>query len=356
MAAALLPDGDGAGGELALAEIQGPDGTFYVSWTSMGGGYLAGEVVEWVPIDVAASVCAVGTVVRVGPLLRGPPWRTLLRVLLGGTGTSLRYGDLPASASWQVPEALVDVADAERCSVAMRAIGYAYSAHFGLIEPAAGSEGSALLQWAASLGVWLCQRQGQLTVRCAVDPWDSDAWSAFGGTVLGPADVVRVGRWSGRHPDCIPEHAGITGVLANSSGEELAFTEFDRHVAGGGGTRSVPRTRPASTEGLDLRWPAGSVVPPFLASTSTTTAERGAHTDDLARRLAPYATRLVAVVELTLRGRHMGLAAGDLVELTGLGVLPPDGTASTLRGVWVPQAWDWAARTVAGVVWLVSQE
>lgn len=355
MAAALMPDGDGSGGELALAKISGPDGDFWVSWTAMGGGYLTERRVEWVPPGSAASVCAAGTAVAVGPLVQGPPWRTVLRVLRGGSSGGL-YADLPAGLG--LSSALVDAADAQRVSNAMRAVGHSYVAFFGFTEAPSEPEGAGLLQWAASQGLWLVQRQGQLTLRCALDPWDAMAWGEFNVGEVTDADIVAVGRHTTRHPDMLPEHAGVRAYSGDysASGAAVYLAVLDSPIASG--ARTTPRQRPASTEWLDLGHPAGSEVPPVCATTDATAGRADAVAEDWRRRLAPYAARIVEVAEVTLTARWLRLCAGDLVSVTSRALPGPSatgGVAAGRRAVVVPQAQDWSAGTVDVVLWFVSE-
>jgi hypothetical protein len=82
-----------------------------------------------------------------------------------------------------------------------------------------------------------------------------------------------------------------------------------------------------------------------------------AHVDDAARRLAIWYSRQCEAVEVTLAGPALGWCCGDLVSVTSAAIPGPvatGGVAVARRALWVPAAWDWAARTVSGTLYLLS--
>lgn len=342
------------GARSCLIEVQDADGTYYVSARNEASGLMSGcQVVFFAPAGVPTT-SPIGTPVRLGPLLEGSPLDVLLRVLLstgtGGGGYDLLRGD----QGLRVPAALVDTADAVRLASPLSAIGYVDRYTYAALDPQTDPEGGALLAWCAALGVWPCLRQGALTVRAAVDPHDGAAWAALYVGEVTDAELVAVGAHSTRAPDMVPEYLGGLLLTTLDYGLQSEGVVLDPAL----GLRTTPRTWPVGPESYDLGHGAVGPVPPLCVRAYTDgTPAWTEHYRAVARRLCPWLSRQCEAVEVTLRGRALGWAMGDLVSVTSRSIPGPvadGGVAVGRRALWVPQTWDWVAREVQGVLYLLG--
>lgn len=344
------------GGRWALVEVEGPDGLYYLSASGYTSTSLSGLTLEWVPAGSATPSTPSGATVRIGPLLVGSPQDILLRVLLSTGAATGGYDILDSDQGLALPPAVVDTADAARLSTVVGAVGYTDRWTFGALTEHADPEGGPLLAWAAALGLWLCPRQGALTIRAACDPHDAAAWAALYAGEVTDDDIVEVGVHSTRAPDMVPEYLGGRARSVTSAGAESEPILIDP-VLGSGASRA-PQTWPVGPSTYDLGWPGGGDALPLMVMAYTDgTPAWTAHIADAQRRLCPWLSRQCDAVEVTLAGRALGWAAGDLVSVTSRAIPGPaadGGVAVGRRALWVPQAWDWTARTVSGTLYMLS--
>lgn len=344
------------GGRWALVEVDGPDGLYYLSASGYTSTSLSGLTLEWLPTGSTAPSTPTGATVRIGPLLVGAPQEVLLRVLLSSGSGAGGYNILAADQGLALPPAVVDTADVARLSTVVQAVGYTPRWTFGALVEHADPEGGPLLAWAAALGLWLCPRQGALTIRAACDPHDAAAWAAlYAGDVTDDL-IAEVGPHSTRAPDMIPEYLGGRARSVTSGASESEPILLDP-VLGSGASRA-PQTWPVGPSTYDLGWPGGGDALPLMVMAYTDgTPAWTAHIADAQRRLCPWLSRQCEAVEVTLVGAALGWAAGDLVSVTSRAIPGPvadGGVAIERRALWVPQAWDWVARTVSGTLYLLS--
>lgn len=346
---------DPRGGRWALVEVEGPDGLYYLSASGYTTTSLSGLTLEWIPVGSGAPHTPSGATVRIGPLLVGSPQDIVLRVLLSTGAAGGGYDVLDADQGLALPPSVVDTADAARLSTVVNAVGTLNRWTFGALTQHADPEGGPLLTWAAGLGVWLCPRQGSLTVRAACDPHDATAWAALYVGSVTDDDLIEVGVHSTRAPDMVPEYLGASIPLTTGATSYDAWAIYDPTVSTS--TRG-PQTWPVGPARAALPWPGGGDGLPIMAMAATSgLPAHTAHVDDAARRLAVWYSRQCEAVEVTLAGPALGWAAGDLVSVTSAAVPGPaatGGVAVGRRALWVPQAWDWAARTVSGTLYLLS--
>jgi hypothetical protein len=322
---------------------------YYLAANTHAVGLLSGvTVLQWDAAGSAPTAAPPGTAITYGPLVAGSPLDVLLRTLISsGAGTG-GYDVLPDGLA--IPAGLVDTVDAAALASCVGAVGVTDYFTFGATEPQRTPEGGELLAWAAYLGLWLCQRQGALTVRAAVDPHESTAWAALYAGDVTDALLLGVGPHSTRAPDSIPEYLGVrlymVGSGTSGGATHIVFYDPSRGSA-------TPYTQPVGESGLDVAYPAEVIALARLAETAGWTAHYG----DLARRLLPWWGRQCEAVEVVLGGEAMGWACGDLVSVTSIAIPGPaadGGVAVGRRALWVPQAWDWTARQVAGTLYLLA--
>lgn len=346
---------DPSGGRWALVEVEGPDGLYYLSASGYTSTSLSGLTLEWVPTGSGTPSTPSGATVRVGPLLVGSPQDILLRVLLSTGSASGGYDVLAADQGLALPPAVVDTTDAARLATVVGAVGYTDRWTFGALAQHADPEGGHLLAWAAALGLWLCPRQGSLTVRAACDPHDAAAWAALYAGEVTDDDIVEVGVHSTRAPDMVPEYLGASIPVTTGAVTYDAWAIYDPAVPTS--TRG-PQTWPVGPARAALPWlGAGDALPIMGMAHTDGLPAWTAHVADAARRLAPWYSRQCDAVEVTLAGRALGWAAGDLVSVTSRAIPGPaadGGVAVGRRALWVPQAWDWTARTVSGTLYMLS--
>lgn len=344
------------GGRWALVEVDGPDGLYYLSASGYTSTSLSGLTLEWLPTGSTAPSTPTGATIRIGPLLVGAPQEVLLRVLLSSGSGSGGYNILAADQGLALPPAVVDTADVARLSTVVVATGYTPRWTFGALTQHADPEGGPLLAWAAALGLWLCPRQGSLTIRAACDPHDAAAWAAlYAGDVTDDV-IAEVGPHSTRAPDMIPEYLGASIPVTTGAVTYDAWAIYDPAVPTS--TRG-PQTWPVGPARAALPWAAGNgdALPIMAMAITDGLPAWTAHVADAARRLAPWYSRQCEAVEVTLVGAALGWAAGDLVSVTSRAIPGPvadGGVAVERRALWVPQAWDWVARTVSGTLYLLS--
>ena len=347
---------DPGGGRWALVEVEGPDGLYYLSASGYTASSLSGLTLEWIPAGSGTPATPTGATVRVGPLFVGSPQDIVLRVLLSTGSAGGGYDILDADQGLALPPAVVDTADAARLGTVVGAVGYTDRWTFAALVQHADPEGGQLLAWAASLGVWLCPRQGSLTVRAACDPHDAAAWAALYAGAVTDDDIIELGTHSSRAPDMVPEYLGGRARSVTSGAAESEPLLYDPAL--GLSASRTPQTWPVGPSTYDLGWPGGGDGLPLMAMAYRDgTPAWSAHIDDTARRLCPWLSRQCEAVEVTLAGPALGWAAGDLVSVTSAAIPGPaatGGVAVGRRALWVPQAWDWAARTVSGTLYLLS--
>ena len=343
-----LPFCAGPGGtEWVLIRVDASAGPYYLAANTHAVGNVSGvQVLQWA--GAAPTVVPTGTTVTYGPLVAGSPLDVLLRVLIS-TGTAAGgYDVLPDGLA--IPAGLVDTADAAALATCVGAVGVADYWTFGASAPQTTPEGGELLAWAAYLGLWLCQRQGALTVRAAVDPHEGSAWAALYVGDVTDRMLLQVGAHTTRAPDAVPEYLGIKlWMVTSGAGGGLAYVNvLDPSRASG-----TPTTQPVGDSGIEVAYPAEVSALATLAEASGWTE----HYEDLERRLAPWWGRRVEAVEVVLSGEARGWACGDLVSVTSAAIPGPvadGGVAVGRRALWVPQAWDWTARQVAGTLYLLA--
>lgn len=335
-----------------LLEVQDADGTYYVSARNESVGLMSGCEVVYQP--AVATTSPSGTPVRLGPLFEGSPLDVLLRVLLSTGSGGGGYDLLAADQGLGVLASLVDTTDAARVSGPLNAVGYVDRYVFAALDAQTDPEGGALLAWCAALGVWPCLRQGSLTVRAAVDPHDGAAWAALYAGEVTDAELVAVGVHSTRAPDMVPEYLGGRALATTSAGLPSEPILLDPALGG----RTTPRTWPAGPDTADLGWAGLGPVPPICVRAYTDgTPAYTEHIAAVQRRLCPWLSRQCEAVEVTLRGPALGWAMGDLVSVTSRSIPGPvadGGVAVGRRALWVPQSWDWVAREVQGVLYLLG--
>jgi hypothetical protein len=340
----------GPGGPWVLIHVDIGAG-YYLAANTHAVGLLSGvTMLQWVGEEPTAA--PPGTVISYGPLVAGSPLDVLLRVLISsGAGTGGAYDVLPDGLA--IPAGLIDTVDAAALASCIGALGVVDRYTFGSTEPQREPEGGDLLAWAAYLGLWLCQRQGALTVRAAVDPHDAAAWAALYVGDVTDALLLQVGAHTTRAPDCLPEYQApllwrATPALLVPDGEVDYGVVNDPLRAS-----LAPTTQPVGSSLAQLSYPVEIASIAWLIPV----AEQDEHVDDLRRRVAPWWGRQCEAVEVVLGGEAMGWACGDLVSVTSIAIPGPaadGGVAVGRRALWVPQAWDWTARQVAGTLYLLA--
>jgi len=338
----------------ALVEI---DGEYLYLATNESAGLISGLDILQYSIAAAPGSFAIGTPVRIGPLIEGSPLDVLLRVLLSSGAASGGYDLMAADQGMGIPAALVDTADAARLAPIISVPGHTDRFTFGVVEPTTAPEGGEVLGWCAGLGLWPTLRQGVLTVRAAVDPWGA-AWAVLYAGEVTDETIVAVGAHTTRAPDTIPEYLAAGWPLVLSGGFAVGVG-FGYDYAGALWPNVNPQSWPASTDTLDVGWPGGGLVYPVNdRARFDASAAYNDHLNALGTRLAPWLRRRCEAVEVTLRGEALGWCAGDLVGVTSRSIPGPvatGGVAVARRGLWVPQSWDWTAREVQGTLYLLSE-
>jgi hypothetical protein len=348
-AAAFSPGPSGT--QWLLIRVDTGSSSYYLAADTHAVGYVGGVIVlQWDAVT-APSPIPITTVVTYGPLVVGSPIDVLLRVLTStGAGTNGAYDVLPDGLA--IPAGLVDTADAATFAAQVGALGAVDWFSFGATVKQQEPEGGQLLAWAAHLGVWLCQRQGALTIRAAVDMQDASTWAAgYVGDVTDEV-LLQAGVHTTRAPDAIPEHLGIKlDLCASSTAARYPYPILDWARALG----DPPRSQPTGPSDVEVTC-AAEIVP--LAGIPDEKGVWTEHYEDAERRLMPWWGRQVEAVEVVLSGEACGWCTGDLVAVTSAAIPGPvstGGVAVGRRALWAPNSWDWTARQVAGTLYLLGE-
>lgn len=275
-------------GARGAVRVTNPSGdVFYLTYTgetstSITGVSSAGE------FGTTAHNAASGSGVAHIVLVEGHPVEIALKILTStgsGTGSNGPFDYLPEFWGYALDQDWVDINDAATTRALMSASGgYSWS----VLVAAPVDDGLAWLRaLLAPAGLWLVLRQGQISLRCAQDPWNSTA--VLSGLEVTEADIVSVDSWEA-HALAANAYAYVVQVKS-ATGTEQVY-EFPAGLP----VSSAPTLYDMSTVLYDNENPVR---------------------DEVKARLAPWAHRNTFRLGLTLRGlRWAGLAEGDLLPTT----------------------------------------
>lgn len=270
-----------------VVEVTADDGsTYLISYTGISTLTLTGCTTP--AFGTTFSTTSNGAAVAQRMYATGHPLEIAAKVLEStGAATNGTWDTLPASWGFGLPAALVDERDILR--------------HVGIRQPSSGVDDWAWIQaattnpqqtlsaWLAGGGYYLTQRQGQITARGGVLPWDT---SNGAGVVITDGDVVSVDGYETWDPDQPVEYRICRITDASGTNEDSAASALDHLPALGTYTHA----------------PGGIY---------STTTNRTAIVAELVSTLKHWDQRVPEWLSLTLRGRWWGhLAPGDSVPLS----------------------------------------
>lgn len=271
---------------------------FIVTYSGISGNNLTG-----VSTTAAFGTSGSGATVNSGDLVQEVCWiqrhpaTMALRILVStGAGTNGSYDSLPSSWGLAVPEDIVDVQGFVDAATALNrslASG-SYDVHTASTEP----QGPAL-QWLQNelnrYGLWLCVRQGQITIRPALDYYRHS-----------PATVLTL------------DSSNLLNVLPNRNNfdpgqqtEARFFTVKGELITDWAITDEAPQTRPILSTIAD-----GPVVDGW-----PNVYQNQANINlSIAQRVGPWHQRIHTVIEVQATLAAAQLCVGDWIKILHRGL------------------------------------
>lgn len=301
------------GGNYCLRVTPTSGSDFYLTATGTAAGPVFSGLSSTGKFGTTAGNAGVGQDVVEVALLQGHPMTILAKVLTStGDGTNGSYDTLPETWGTGLPADLFAAGDMELWRSSYGVSTGVFSVDVLIEEPQTSG-----LEWLrsrfASFGVFLAMRQGQLTVRCAVEPTDDAMADAAGlssdgyAKAITDADIAEVIRH-----DLFPSSQAYLAsqIRVSTSGTRYVSDEPDSDPVWTVGTDYTPLSavevghHPAvQTEVVDLR--------------SCVFGNDSAIATSVADRVGVWAQTPIEEVELRLRRwKAASLCVGDVVALT----------------------------------------
>lgn len=278
---------------------------YIVTYTGVSGNDLTGVSTTTI-FDTTGSSANVGDIVQEVCFINRHPVDMARRILVStGTGTNGAYDTLPESWGLGVPENLIDMQGFTDAATALNATisSGSYVVHTISTVP----QGPAL-QWIQTelqrYGLWLCERQGQITIRPALDYWRHRPAITM---VLNSSNLIAA----------LPERSNYdTGQTT----ESRFFTVKGEALSDWAIIDEAPKTRPLL---------ATIATGPIIDGWPNVYQNQATINMSIARRVGPWHLRIHTVIECIATLEAAQLCVGDWVEVEHLG-LWDHGTNPTL--------------------------
>lgn len=300
---------------------------YIVTYTGISGNNLTG-VSTSAEFGTSGSFANAGDIVQEVCWIRRHPVDMARRILVStGTGTNGTHDTLPESWGLGIPENLIDVAGFTDVSSQLNA-AIASGSH--IVNTAATSPQGPALTWLQSelnrYGLWLCQRQGQISIRGAFDYWRHRPAHAL---TLDDRNLI----------NALPERSNYDPA---QTAESRFYTVRGELLTDWGGIDEAPKTRPLITSLAD-----GPIIDgwPNVYQNQQTINEA------IAQRVGPWHTRISTVINAQATLEAAQLCVGDWVSIEHPG-LWDHGISSTIsiprRAAMVTSiSCDWSAGVVS---------
>lgn len=269
---------------------------YIVTYTGVSGNNLTG-------VSTSAQFATTGSNAVTGDKIQEVCWiqrhpvDMALRILVStGTGANGPYDTLPKSWGLAVPESLIDVAGFTQTAALLN--GTISSGNYNVHTVSTTPQGPAL-QWLQSelqrYGLWLCTRQGDISIRPALDYWRHTPPFVMD---LNRSNILAV----------LPERSNFdpgNGVEARS------FIVRGEQLTDWGAIDERPRTRPMIATLRDS---------PIVDGYPNVYQNQAEINESIARRAGPWHTRICAVIDVQVNLSAAQLCVGDWVDISHAGL------------------------------------
>lgn len=267
---------------------------YIVTFTGTSGNDLTGVSTTAI-YGTTGSNASIGDAVQEVAYINRNPVSMAIRVLTStGTGTNGANDTLPASWGLGVPIDLIDVQGFIDCVSATAPASGAAAVHTVATSP----QGPALSWLQSTLqtyGMWLCMRQGQISIRPALDYYRH--FPAFVMT-LDSSNIIAV----------LPQRQNWD---TSNTSEARDYWVFGETLLDSYAISEAVRTRPANSE------PLGG---PSITTYPAVWNNQAAINQSIAERVGPWHTRIATVVDVQCTLAAAQLCVGDWVQVQHLGL------------------------------------
>lgn len=318
----------GAPGAVLVTPASGAD-PYIVTYTGVSGNNLTGVSASAI-FGTTRTNAGAGSVVQEVCLINKHPVSMALAVLTStGTGANGSADTLPESWGLAVPESLIDVQGFTDAATALNASLPSGSFLVHTVETTPQGPPLTWLQGElARYGLWLCTRQGQITIRAALDYYRHR-----------PATVMQLD--SDNLIAALPERSNFDASL---QAEAVFFTAGADPliVADAFLLVETPQTRPLISTIADG---------PKITTSPYVYQNALSINTSIAQRVGPWHTRVCTVINAQATLEAAQLCVGDWVSIKHLGLwdhtLSPAVTSPLHRAMVTSISCDWSAGVVS---------
>lgn len=313
----------GAGAVLITPSSGSP---YIVTYTGISGNNLTGVSTSAVHGTSGSSANA-GDLVQEVCWIQRHPVDMARRILVStGAGTNGIYDTLPESWGLGIPEHLIDIAGFTDVSTQLNT---ALASGTHIVRTVATSPQGPALAWLQSelnrYGLWLCQRQGQISIRGAFDYWRHR-----------PAYALALDR--SNLLSALPERSNYDPAQTT---ESRFYTVRGETLSDWGAIDEAPKTRPLLTTIADG---------PIIDGWPNVYQNQAQINLAIAQRVGPWHTRISTVIDAQATLEAAQLCVGDWVSIRHPG-LWDHGTSPTVANPIRPAmvtsiSCDWSSGTV----------
>jgi hypothetical protein len=300
---------------------------YIVTYTGVSGNDLTG-VSTSAEFDTSGSNASAGDVVQEVCWIDRHPVDMALRILVStGTGGNGAYDTLPESWGLGIPEHLIDVAGFTAVSTQLN---LALSSGTHIVHTVSTAPQGPALSWLQSelnrYGLWLCQRQGQISIRAALDRFRHRPTYAL---ALDETNLL----------NALPERSNYDTAQTT---ESRFYTVRGEVLSDWGAIDEAPKTRPLLTSIQDG---------PIIDGWPNVYQNQVNINEAIAERVGPWHTRISTVINAQATLEAAQLCVGDWVTIKHRG-LWDHGTSTTVlhptRVAMVSSiSCDWSSGTVS---------
>ena len=317
-----------------LVTPSGGGSPYILTYTGVSGNNLTG-VSTAAQFNTTGSNASAGDKVQEVCWIERHPVDMALRILVStGTGTNGIYDTLPEAWGLAVPEGLIDVRGFRQTSARLN--GTISSGSYIVHTVSTTPQGPAL-QWLQTelqrYGLWLCTRQGDISIRPALDYWRHTPPFVM---QLDATNILAAG---------LPDRSNYD---PSNGVEARYFTVRGQLLSDWGAIAEAPDTRPMIATIADS---------PIVDGYPNVYQNQQKINESIARRAGPWHTRICVVVDVLATLEAAQLCVGDWVDLNHAGVWDRTtmarsksvtSTGAILRPAMVTSiSCDWSAGTVS---------
>jgi len=269
---------------------------YIVTYTGVSGNNLTG-------VSTSAQFATTGSNAVTGDKIQEVCWVNrhpvdmARRILTStGAGTNGTHDTLPKAWGLGIPADLIDV---DGFSQTAGRLNGTISSGTYIVQTAATSPQTPPIQWLQSelarYGLWLCTRQGQISIRPALDYWRHTPNFTM---KLDRSNILAV----------LPERSNFD---PGNGAEARYFTVIGASLPDSFGIVEAPNTRPM------IGTVAGG---PLIQAWPNVYQNQVVINESIARRVGPWHTRICAVIDVQVNLSAAQLCVGDWVDISHAGL------------------------------------